>query len=79
MPYNWILCSDRLPTPGMPVMTKIDDAKGVRNEQSLTLFQRSPETRPMWFYPDMSMYVYYEPTHWASFDTQGEHNVPSND
>lgn len=40
------------------VQTKIDDARGCRNEQSLTRRGR------LWFYPDMSMYVYYTPTHW---------------
>lgn len=40
------------------VMTKIDDAKGLRNEQPLTRRGR------LWFFPDGSMYVYYTPTHW---------------
>lgn len=40
------------------VMTKIDDAEGVRNEQSLKRQGR------LWFFPDGSMYVYYAPTHW---------------
>lgn len=40
------------------VMTKIDDADGVRNEQTL---KRSGN---LWFVPDGSMYVYYRPTHW---------------
>lgn len=38
------------------VMTKIDDAKGVRNEQKL---KRSGH---LFFSGDS--YVYYEPTHW---------------
>ncbi|MDP9651674.1 hypothetical protein [Paraburkholderia caledonica] len=40
------------------VMTKIDDAAGVRNEQ--TLKRRGG----LWWFPDDSMYVYYMPTHW---------------
>ncbi len=43
---------------GMVVDTKIDDGQGVRNQQKL---QRKGR---LWFYPDMSMYVYYTPTHW---------------
>lgn len=61
---NWIRCKDELPPRGVEVMTKIDDENGCRNVQSLKLLQRSPETRPMWFVPDGSMYVYYDPTHW---------------
>ena len=38
------------------VMTKIEDAKGVRNEQPMKRSGR------LWFAGDM--YVYYEPTHW---------------
>jgi hypothetical protein len=40
------------------VETKIDDAKGVRNVQSLKRQGR------LWFFPDGSIYVYYTPTHW---------------
>ena len=43
---------------GVEVETKIDDGRGCRNEQSLTRKGR------LWFFPDMSMYVYYTPTHW---------------
>jgi len=46
------------------VVTKIDDASGPRNEQLLIQKQRSPDHRPLWWFPDMSMYVYYTPTHW---------------
>ncbi len=55
---EWISVKDRLPADGDEVETKIDDAKGSRNEQSLVL-QGS-----LWFFPDRSMYVYYSPTHW---------------
>lgn len=44
---------------GVPVATKIDDADGCRNEQTLVRRGR------LWFFPDMSMYVYYTPTHFA--------------
>lgn len=40
------------------IMTKIEDSKGSRNEQLLIREGR------LWFFPDMSMYVYYMPTHW---------------
>lgn len=50
---------------GVEIMTKIDDANGERNVQSLVKRTRIPgETRPMFWYPDGSMYVYYDPTHW---------------
>lgn len=42
----------------VPVRTKIDDGKGVRNEQILKRQGR------LWYYADGSMYVYYTPTHW---------------
>ena len=48
------------------VMTKIDDEKGCRNEQTLRRQGR------LWFYPDMSMYVYYTPTHWKPTDPPKE-------
>lgn len=37
-------------------MTKIDDARGVRNEQAMV------RERQLWFAGEM--YVYYSPTHW---------------
>lgn len=45
---------------GVVVETKIDDARGVRNEQRLIRKGR------LWFFDDMSMYVYYTPTHWRA-------------
>lgn len=63
--HGWKRCCDELPPLGVVVMTKIDDAHGCRNEQELKRYQREPHTRSMWFFPDASMYVYYEPTHWA--------------
>ena len=49
---------DGLPEDRLEVETKIDDGHGVRNVQSLK------RQGNLWFYPDMSMYVYYAPTHW---------------
>jgi hypothetical protein len=57
----WISVKDALPPQGEIVQTKLDDTKhGVRNIQELRLLHR------LWFLPDGSMYVYYEPTHWRS-------------
>lgn len=41
------------------VNTKIDDGRGARNVAKLIRKGR------LWFLQDMSMYVYYTPTHWA--------------
>lgn len=54
----WTKCSDTPPPQDVEVETKIDDARGVRNVTNLKLHGR------LWFVPDMSMYCYYEPTHW---------------
>ena len=40
------------------VETKIDDAKGMRNQTRLKCDDN------LWWFPDGSMYVYYRPTHW---------------
>lgn len=40
------------------VETKIDDKDGCRNQTTLRRSGR------LWFFPDGSMYVYYQPTHW---------------
>jgi len=55
---KWINTQERLPDEGVFVHTKIDDAKGVRNEQ--TLLRRGK----LFYTPDETMYVYYTPTHW---------------
>ena len=57
----WTLCSAEMPPENMPVHTKIDDAKGCRNEGVLVLQGR------LWWTQDMEMYVYYTPTHWRKF------------
>lgn len=46
------------------VETKVDDANGVRN---VTRLIRSGN---LWFYPNMSMYVYYRPTHWRNVTSE---------
>ena len=57
---HWTKVSDQLPPKNTVVMTKIEDHRGVRNEQELKL------QNTLWFVPDGSMYVYYTPTHWKS-------------
>lgn len=54
----WLTTADSLPPEGVPVLTKIHDGAGCRNEQMLKRRGR------LWFFPDDSMYVYYTPTHW---------------
>lgn len=51
-----------MPPDDTPVETKIDDAKGVRNVCKLLRHSR------LWWFTDMSMYVYYSPTHWRPND-----------
>jgi len=56
---------------GVEIMTKIDDQLGERNVQSLIKRTRIPgQTRPMFWYPDGSMYVYYTPTHWRALNAE---------
>ena len=55
---------------GVEVMTKINDERGERNVQSLVQRTRDPGvTRPLFWFPDGSMYVYYTPTHWKPIPT----------
>jgi hypothetical protein len=68
---NWSACKDVLPPVDVVVETKIDDAHGVRNVTTLKRYQREPTTRSLWFMPDGSMYVYYEPTHWRPAHAEG--------
>lgn len=58
MEREWINVKDRLPEDFILVKTKIDDGKGIRNEQFLK------KCGNLWFIPDGNMYVYYTPTHW---------------
>lgn len=55
---KWVSVNEKLPAQDLEVDTKIDDGRGVRNEQSMKLVGR------LWYVPDGSMYVYYTPTHW---------------
>jgi hypothetical protein len=55
---TWVSCDVALPADGELVDTKIDDADGCRNEQTLTRHGR------LWFLPGAGVYVYYTPTHW---------------
>ena len=55
---GWIKTSDELPPENIVVETKIDDGKGVRNQRPLK------RKGNLWYFPDMSMYVYYTPTRW---------------
>ena len=52
---------------GVTVMTKIDDERGVRNEQPLM------RCRYLWWFPDRSMYTYYAPTHWRPLRDDPSH------
>lgn len=54
----WVKTTERKPKEGRVVWTKIDDEKGVRNEGELVY------SNNLWWLKDMSMYVYYTPTHW---------------
>lgn len=53
---------------GVVVDTIIRDVDGERNHQPLKASQRDPSCRVMWWFPDMSMYVYYTPTHWRHLE-----------
>ena len=64
---RWTRIEDESPPRDQVVMTKIDDADGCRNEGPLVLHNRG-----YWFLPDLSMYVYYNPTHWAPMPGQVE-------
>jgi len=55
---EWINTLYTPPKDGVTVMTRINDAKGVRNEQELK------KRGNLWYFPDMSMYVYYTPNEW---------------
>lgn len=59
VPNPWRPCSGGLPEDGKEVQTKVDDENG--NSRNVTTLTRH---RNLWFFPDMSMYVYYSPTHW---------------
>lgn len=56
--YGWNKTTDSKPLGKRVVATKIDDGNSTRNEQNLIYHNN------MWWLEDMSMYVYYTPTHW---------------
>lgn len=62
---KWFAVKLRTPPEGVVVETKIDDANGVRNEQTLLREGR------LWFSPDMGLCVYYTPTHWRPIEAKG--------
>ncbi len=55
---QWMTTKFHTPSENVPLETKIHDRSGDRNVQ--ILFRQGK----LWFVPDGSMYVYYEPTHW---------------
>ena len=55
---DWISVENELPPDGTVVMAKTDDGKYARNEAELI------RKGNLWYLPNMSMYVYYKPTHW---------------
>jgi len=56
--HDWLSVKEYLPHEEEEVETKMDDENGLRNVQTLK------RKGKLWFTPDMSMYVYYTPTHW---------------
>ena len=63
---EWIDARVRVPPEGEVVETKMDDERGVRNKQRLIRQGR------LWYFDDMSMYVYYTPTHWRAVGKGGD-------
>lgn len=55
---GWKKITDEHPPTKRVIKTKISDENGDRNEKELILDNK------LWWLPDMSMYVYYAPTHW---------------
>lgn len=56
---NWIKTTDEFPPEGIKVLTSNSGG----NVQPLIRKGR------IWFFPDMSMYVYYTPTFWKPVDS----------
>ena len=59
---EWIKTSEEKPREGVVVETKIDDINGCRDEYPLKL------ACGLWWFPDDTMFVYYQPTHWRYAD-----------
>ena len=55
---DWIKLEDLYPPEDVVLETKIDDGQKIRNECDLILHEG------LFFFADMSMYIYYTPTHW---------------
>lgn len=63
---NWKPITPYMPPVGVVVLTKIDDGHGpARNKGRLG---RGGRKGRLWFLPDDTMYVYYEPTHFDAND-----------
>jgi len=56
----WIRCADRLPERGVVV----DTATGFAFPDTRSVQPLKRGAGNLWFTPDGTMYVYYEPTHW---------------
>ena len=63
---DWLPITVEAPQDKIEVETKIDDPDGKRNVVKLVRQGR------LWFFPDMSMYIYYQPTHWRSTVEKGQ-------
>ena len=59
---DWIRTKDLRPPEDVIIETKIDDGQSTRNEGTL-IFHRG-----LFFQTDLSMYVYYTPTHWKNVE-----------
>ena len=59
---DWLPITAELPQDEIKVETKIDTGMVERNVTKLV------RQRNLWFFPDRSMYVYYQPTHWRPID-----------
>lgn len=67
---EWIETKSNLPESGVCVHTKIDDGKGLRNEQILiyvgSVYISPDEKIPVWVTEDLKSIIYYQPTHWKA-------------
>lgn len=59
---NWVSVDMRLPPEGEVVDTLSPGS----------LQQQLVRKGRLWFHPDFSMYVYYQPTHWRKVETLTE-------
>lgn len=62
---GWIFCGERLPPVDTDVETRVHDAHGIRNHATLKFYHGL-----WWWFPDMSMHVYYSPTHWRPLQSE---------